>query len=55
MKFVAVSDTHDNVFAIRDLLDEVKKERFEFSEREARKGSSPLAGRHRLHSGSILR
>ncbi|RLI78921.1 metallophosphoesterase [Archaeoglobales archaeon] len=30
MKFVAVSDTHDNVFAIRDLLDEVKKERFEF-------------------------
>ncbi|RLI74937.1 metallophosphoesterase [Archaeoglobales archaeon] len=30
MKFVAISDTHDNMFAIRDFIDEIKKEKFEF-------------------------
>lgn len=30
MRFVAIADTHDNVFAIRDLLGELKKEKFEF-------------------------
>lgn len=30
MKFVAVSDTHDNLFAIRDFIDEISKEKFEF-------------------------
>ncbi|ADB57436.1 metallophosphoesterase [Archaeoglobus profundus] len=30
MKFVAISDTHDNMQAIRDLIDALKSERFDF-------------------------
>ncbi|MET1123636.1 MAG: YfcE family phosphodiesterase [Archaeoglobaceae archaeon] len=30
MKFVAVSDTHDNLAALADLMDVLKNERFEF-------------------------
>lgn len=30
MRFVAISDTHDNLEAIRDLIDNLKGERFEF-------------------------
>lgn len=30
MKFVAVSDSHDNIFAIRELLDHLKNENFDF-------------------------
>ncbi len=30
MRFVAFSDTHDNVKAIRDLIDEIKNEKAEF-------------------------
>ncbi len=30
MKFVAFSDTHDNVSAIRDLINEIKKEKADF-------------------------
>ena len=30
MKFVAISDTHDNVGAIRELIEELRKEKFEF-------------------------
>ncbi len=30
MRFVAFSDTHDNVGAIRDLLDEIRKEKADF-------------------------
>ncbi|WP_456327037.1 YfcE family phosphodiesterase [Archaeoglobus sp.] len=30
MKFVVISDTHDNMQAIRDLIDTLKSERFEF-------------------------
>ena len=30
MKFLAISDTHDNIYAIRDLIEEVKGEKFDF-------------------------
>ncbi len=30
MRFVAVSDTHDNLAAVADLIDALKKEKFEF-------------------------
>ncbi len=30
MKFLAISDTHDNIYAIRDLIEDVKKERVDF-------------------------
>ena len=30
MRFIAVSDTHDNIPAIRELIDEIKKEKIDF-------------------------
>jgi predicted phosphodiesterase len=30
MRFIAVSDTHDNIPAIRELIDEVRKEKIDF-------------------------
>ncbi len=30
MKFVAISDTHDNLIAVRDLVEQLKKEKIDF-------------------------